>query len=128
MHLERVWRHTGDGRGQSMIELALLIPVLGLLLLAVVDFARAYNVQQRLENGAHLVALQLLANPSVPVAASIAAQAGLPPGSVTATTSYAADLNGDNHVTLTAQYDDPLMLPGLRSMQTHTPSNGTLRI
>src|SRR5205823_9556124 len=73
-------------------------------------------------------ALQLLANPSLPVAASIAAQAGLPSGAVTATTSYAADANGDNHVTLTAQYDDPLMLPGLRSLQTHTPSNGTLRI
>src|SRR5436305_842300 len=48
MRLERRGRRTGDGRGQSMIELALLMPVLGLLLLTVVDFARAYNVPQRL--------------------------------------------------------------------------------
>jgi Flp pilus assembly protein TadG len=128
MHRERQWRRIGDGRGHSTIELALLVPILGFLLLTVVDFARAYRVQQRLENGTHRVALQLLANPSLPVAASIAVQAGLPPGAVTATTSYSADPNGDNHVTLTAQYDDPLILPGLRSLQTHAPTNGTLRI
>src|SRR5205823_1176602 len=46
----------------------------------------------------------------------------------TATTTYTADLNGDNHVTITAQYDDPLMLPGLRNLQTRTLTNGKLRI
>jgi Flp pilus assembly protein TadG len=111
-----------------MTELALLLPILAFLLLAVVDFAQAHSVQQRLENGAHLAALKLLADPSVPLAAGIAAEARLPSSAVTATTSYTADGNGDNHVTITAQYDDPLMLPGLRNLQTRAFTNGKLRI
>jgi hypothetical protein len=111
-----------------MAEVALLLPILAFLLLAVVDFAQVYNVQQRLENGAHLAALKLLANPSEPLAAGIAAEARLPSGAVTATTNYTADLNGDNHVTITAQYDDPLMLPGLRNLQMGALTNGKLRI
>jgi Flp pilus assembly protein TadG len=111
-----------------MTELAMLLPILAFLLLAVVDFAQVHSVQQRLENGTHLAALKLLANPSVPLAAGIAAEARLPSGAVTATTSYTADGNGDNHVTITAQYDDPLMLPGLRNLQTRALTNGKLRI
>jgi TadE-like protein len=128
MRLERLRRHTGHGRGQSMTELAMLLPILAFLLLAVVDFAHVHSVQQRLENGTHLAALKLLANPSVPLAAGIAAEARLPSTAVTATTSYTADLNGDNHVTIMAQYDDPLMLPGLRNLQTRALTNGKLRI
>src|SRR5919204_658286 len=100
MRLERLRRRTGHGRGQSMTELAMLLPILAFLLLAVVDFAHVHSVQQRLENGTHLAASKLLANPSVPLAAGIAAEARLPSSAVTATTSYTADLNGDNHVTL----------------------------
>jgi Flp pilus assembly protein TadG len=117
-----------------MTELAMLLPILAFLLLAVVDFAHVHSVQQRLENGTHLAALKLLANPCVSpsppacIAADIAAEARLPVGAVTATTSYTADGNGDNHVTITAQYDDPLMLPGLRNLQTRALTNGKLRI
>ena len=134
MSLERLRRRTRHGRGQSMTELAMLLPILAFLLLAVVDFAQVHSVQQRLENGTHLAALKLLANPCVSpsppacIAADIAAEARLPVGAVTATTSYTADLNGDNHVTITAQYDDPLMLPGLRNLQTRALTNGKLRI
>ena len=128
MSLERLRRRTRHGRGQSMTELAMLLPILAFLLLAVVDFAQVHSVQQRLENGTHLAALKLLANPSVPLAAGIAAEARLLSSAVTATTSYTADLNGDNHVTITAQYDDPLMLPGLRNLQTRALTNGKLRI
>ena len=132
MRLERLRRRSEHGRGQSLTELALLLPILAFLLLAVVDFAQVYNVQQRLENGAHLAALKLLANPCAPqpacIATDIAAEARLPSSAVTATTSYTADPNGDNHVTITAQYDDPLMLPGLRNLQMHALTNGKLRI
>src|SRR5918911_1175893 len=128
MGLERLRRRTGHGRGQSMTERPMLLPILAFLLLAVVDFAHVHSVQQRLENGTHLAALKLLADPSVPLAAGIAAEARLPSSAVTATTSYTADLNGDNHVTITAQYDDPLMLPGLRNLQTRALTNGKLRI
>src|SRR5918911_756800 len=128
MGLERLRRRTGHGRGQSMTERPMLLPILAFLLLAVVDFAHVHSVQQRLENGTHLAALKLLADPSVPLAAGIAAEARLPSGAVTATTVYTADLNGNNHVTITAQYDDPLMLPGLRNLQTRALTNGKLRI
>src|SRR5919198_3328053 len=128
MRLERLRRRTRHGRGQSVTELAMLLPILAFLLLAVVDFTQVHSVQQRLENGTHLAALKLLANPSVPLAADIAAEARLPSSAVTATTSYTADLNGDNHVTITAQYDDPLMLPGLRNLQMGALTNGKLRI
>src|SRR5437763_12645521 len=128
MRLERLRRRTGHGRGQSLTELAMLLPILAFLLLAVVDFAQAYSMQQRLENGAHLAASKLLADPSVSLAPGIAAEARLPSSAVTATTSYTADPNGDNHVTITAQYDDPLMLPGLRNLQTRALTNGKLRI
>src|SRR5919204_5636696 len=132
MRLERLRRRTGHGRGQSMPELAMLLPILAFLLLAVVDFAHVHSVQQRLENGTHLAALKLLANPCVSppacIATDIAAESRLPSGAVTATTSYAADPNGDNHVTITAQYDDPLMLPGLRNLQMSALTNGKLRI
>ncbi len=37
-------RRAEEGRGQSMIELALLMPALCFLLLAVVDFAQASSV------------------------------------------------------------------------------------
>ena len=80
--------------------LSMLLPILTFLLLAVVDFAQVHSVQQRLENGTHLAALKLLANPSVPLAAGIAAEARLPSSAVTATTSDTTDLNGDNHVTI----------------------------
>src|SRR5918911_4877577 len=99
MRLERLRRRTGHGRGQSMTELAMLLPILAFLLLAVVDFAHVHSVQQRLENGTHLAALKLLANPCVSpsppacIAADIAAEARLPVGAVTATTSYTADGN-----------------------------------
>ncbi len=123
----RGWRG-GEGRGQSMIELALLMPVLCFLLLAVVDLARAYSVAQRLEQGAHLASSKLLATPTLPLVAAVAAEAGLPPSAVTATASYSADPNGNNHVTITAAYPYPLLLPGLRALQLGALSNGTVRI
>src|SRR5919201_6409516 len=98
MRLERLRRRTGHGRGQSVTELAMLLPILAFLLLAVVDFAQVHSVQQRLENGTHLAALKLLANPCVPlpacIAADIATEARLPSGAVSATTIYTPDLNG----------------------------------
>ncbi len=64
----------------------------------------------------------------MPLTATIATEAGLPASAVTATTSYGADPNGNNHVTITAAYAYPLMLPGIRNLQTGALSNGTLLI
>ena len=117
-------------RGQSMTELALAMLVFCFLLLGVVDMARAYSVDKRLEQGAHLAALSY-ADPSYSstyVASYIATQAGLSSGAVTVTKTYSVDDNGNNHVILTAAYAYPLLLPGLRNLQVGAITNGKLSI
>ncbi len=49
--LNRTARH--DERGQAIVEFAFVLPVLLLLLLGVIFFARAYNLQQVLSGAAH---------------------------------------------------------------------------
>jgi len=44
-------------RGTSLVELALLLPVLGLLLLGVIDFGRAYYLSIEVQNAAEAGAL-----------------------------------------------------------------------
>jgi hypothetical protein len=126
------WRGAQDECGQSLLELALCLPVFCFLLLAAVDFARAYSVEKRLEQGAHSAALlTVMADPSysdTDVASYIAIQAGLPSGTVTAAKTYSADTNGNNHVTITAAYGYPLLFPGLRSVQAGGIANGKLGI
>ena len=49
--LNRTAHH--DERGQAIVEFAFVLPVLFLLLLGVIFFARAYNLQQVLSGAAH---------------------------------------------------------------------------
>jgi len=120
--------------GQSMLEFALCLPILCFLLLAVVDFARAYSVEKRLEQGAHSATLAV-SDPSFSdsgrysdVANYIAAQAGLTAGTVNPTRTYSADANGNNRVIITAEYKYRLLLPGLRNLQVGGITDGTLAI
>src|SRR3972149_2815490 len=43
---------TREGRGQALVEFALLLPVLIVLIMGVLDFARAFNVLQVVTNAA----------------------------------------------------------------------------
>ena len=46
-----------NSHGQSMIELALLVPLLLVLVLGAVDVAQALSTRSRLENAAYVAAL-----------------------------------------------------------------------
>ena len=109
-----------------MVELALLLPILVLLLLGAVDVSHVLSIQQRLARATHLAALRLLVSPSIDLSAMIQAESGLSP--VTVADSYTLDPNGENQATITATYEYPLLMPGLRNLQTQTISNGTLHV
>jgi hypothetical protein len=97
-----------------------------------VDYARVSSAQQRLEHGAHLATLMLFKDPSYQASAKLSQfvqqESGLPSGTVTATASYGADANGDDQVIVAAQYDYPLLLPGLQNLRLGRLSDGKLHI
>jgi Flp pilus assembly protein TadG len=57
-------RHRGLSRGQATIELALLMPVVLMLLLAAGDLARVFNVQVTIASAARAGALEAAAHPT----------------------------------------------------------------
>ncbi len=124
------WRWRGRGgarpRGQSTVELALILPVVVILLLGAVDFAQVLSVQQRLEHAAHLATLRLLKDPSLDLASYIAAESGLTP--VSAGSAYSVAPDGADQVVVTATYAYPLLMPGLRNLQTRSITDGKLHI
>jgi len=99
-------RHKGhlDGkshfeRGAAAVEMALVLPVLLFVLMAMIDFGRAYNAQIQVSaaarEGVRLAALNVTANASDPDYGTAAitarvqsAAGGLNPSTVTATTTY----------------------------------------
>lgn len=117
-------------RGQSMVELALIIPMLCMLLLGAVDFARVSSVQQHLEQAVHLATLRLQTDSTLAVTSFVQAESGLP--SATASKGYSADFSaspdGADQVVVTATYDYPLLLPGLQNLRTRTLSDGKLHV
>jgi Flp pilus assembly protein TadG len=109
--------------GQSLTEVALVLPILFLIVLGAVDIARALSVQQRLERAAHLVAQRLATNPTLPVTTTVQQESGLqPPANVSAGTVYTTTPDGSDQVKVTASYTYTLLLPGLRK------GLGTLRL
>lgn len=59
-------RRLGNRRGQALVEFALLLPVLALLLMAILEFGRAWNAKQVLTDGAREGArLAVVANPTI---------------------------------------------------------------
>src|SRR2546430_16591208 len=54
-----------NSRGQSMTEVAFLLPVLLLLILGAVDVAQVLSAQQHLEQAAYVAALRLRSAPSL---------------------------------------------------------------
>src|SRR5438105_4976063 len=116
-----------SSRGQSLTELALLLPVLLFLILGAVDVAQVLSAQQHLENAAYLGALRLRNAPSLRdptrLAAFMKAESGLSP--VTAGTTYSIGGAGADQVVVTATSPYTLLLPGLAKLLTAGRSNGT---
>ena len=62
--------HSIFENGQSLIELAIAMPILLLLLCGLLDLGRAYFIHVALEDGAGEAALYLAINPGCPTAAA----------------------------------------------------------
>src|SRR5437763_8135215 len=105
---------TGHARGQSIVELAMILPVMLFLLLGAVDYAQVLSAEQHLENAAHVATLRLLTTPSLSspanLAALIQAESGLAP--VSAVARYSVSGERADQVVVTATYNYPLLLPG----------------
>lgn len=108
----------------------MILPVVLIMVLGAVDVARVLSTQQRLENAAHLASLRLLTTPSLNTPAGLAsfiqAESGLSP--VSAGSSYSLSGDGADQVVVTATYNYPLILPGLRNLQTGFTHNGNFTI
>jgi hypothetical protein len=117
-------------RGQSLVELAILLPVLLFLLLGATDLAQVLSAEVHLEGAAHEAALSLATTPSLSSSATLASYmqstSGLTPISAGATYSLSGD--GADQVVITATYSYPLLMPGLRNLQIGNISNGKLKV
>jgi Flp pilus assembly protein TadG len=117
-------------RGQSIVELAMILPVALFLLLGAVDYAQVLSAEQRLENAAHVATLRLLTRPGLSSPARlipfIQAESGLSPVSAGAT--YSVSGEGADQVVVTATYDYPLLLPGLQNLRIGALGNGKFHI
>jgi Flp pilus assembly protein TadG len=103
--------HPRRTAGQSLTEVALVLPILFLLVLGAVDIARALSAQQRLERAAHLVAQRLATNPTLPVTTNVQQESGLQPSTnVSAGTVYTTTPDLSDQVIVTATYTYPLLL------------------
>ena len=100
--------HSRRTAGQSLTEVALILPILFLLVLGAVDIARALSAQQRLERAAHLVAQRLATNPTLPVTATVQQESGLQ--SASAGTVYTTTPDLSDQVIVTATYPYTLLL------------------
>jgi Flp pilus assembly protein TadG len=130
MSTMRHWRKN-DARGQSMVEMAMVLPVILILVLAAVDFAQVLSAEQRLENAAHVATLRLLTHPSLftstgSLTNTIQEESGLAPVSAGAT--YSVSGEGADQVAITATYAYTLLLPGLQNLRIGSLSNGKLPI
>lgn len=121
----RPWKER-SAPGQSMVELALLLPILVILVLGAVDISQVVSVQQRLARAAHLATIKLLVSPTLNLSAFIQAESGL--ATATASSRYALGQGKTDLVVVTSSYDYPLLMPGLRNLQTGSIGNGKLRI
>lgn len=97
--------------GAAAVEFALVMPILLLLVMGTIDFARAYNAHISLSGGAREGA-RVLALTSDPVQAESAtknAAPSIPPGDITVTTSSC--LNPGDPARVDASYDFSYITP-----------------
>ena len=117
-------RHKRKRRGAAAVELALVSPFLAFLFAVTVDFARAFNVSQTIENCARNGAIYA-ADPKAPAnnlyssvsAAALASANGLSP-TPTVTSTNGTDANGNSCVTVTVSYPFTTFLSFMGSSTT----------
>src|SRR5436305_8601826 len=109
-------------RGQSMTEVAFILPLVLALILGAVDVAQVLSAQQHLENAAYLAALRLRSTPSLGaptrLATFIQAESGLAP--VSAASRYGMGGARADQVVVTATNAYPPPLPGPGKLLTRT--------
>ena len=108
------------GKGQSLIELALLMPVLVLILAGILDLGRAYMTLVALNDSAAEGAAYAAAHPSQ--TDQIRARAMDSSNALATLTldqvivDYAATITPGNPITVTIQYDYELMTPFINAI------------
>lgn len=114
----------GAPAGMAAVELAALLPILCFIMLAAVDFGRAFyawlTVADCARNGA-LYAAGYTSSSNTPYAtysaAALADAASLSPSPTVATPQYGTDSNGDSYVQITVSYTFQTIVtyPGISS-------------
>jgi Flp pilus assembly protein TadG len=107
-------------RGQSIVELAIVLPLLILLLMGVADVGRAYYILVSLNDAASEGATYASINPSdvdgIQLRAVEATDGLMEPGRTNVSVQYPAQLVSGAPITVTAQYDMQLFTPVFEGM------------
>ncbi len=121
----RTLRGAGD-RGATLVESALVLPILVLLVFGVVEFGRAYNAQVTLTHSAREGVRELAINQDPAAAASkaVAAATSLDPTDLTVT---ASSCTAGYDATLTVSYPFTYDIPLLGSQTLTLTGTGVMR-
>lgn len=109
-------RFNRDQRGQALVEFALVLPILLILLLGIIDFARAWNVYQVLTDAGREGAREAVVANGLDVAEvqtiviTAASRAGI--GLSTADVTVALGQDRGDPTTVTVSYSHPLRYVG----------------
>jgi Flp pilus assembly protein TadG len=134
MRAERIRKTQENEKGQSLVEFALVVPLLLLLVIGIAEFGRAWMTQNIL-TGAAREAVRLLAVPPPaggPAVANTRAIAVLAAAGITTATVSVVDAPGSfGPVTVTVNYNFPVtiagFIPGLNNATFPLSSTTTMR-
>jgi len=111
---KRVRGTSGGSRGQSLIELALTLPLILLLFLGIMDLARAFLIYSEVSNAAREGARYGMVHPGENTAIITAARAKCvlaPAAQMTVTPSYDTQPAFGHRVVVSTEYDLTLLTP-----------------
>ena len=115
-----------------MVELAIVLPLLCVMLLGAVDFARVLSAKQHLSHAVHVASLRLLTAPGLganpALTTLVQSRSGLEPGAVAAAVAYSLGGDGSNMAIVTASYTYTMIMPGLQALRTGALSDGHLHV
>jgi len=133
MRAKRIRNTPGNEKGQSLVEFALVVPLLLILVFGIAEFGRAWMTQNIL-TGAAREAVRLLAVPAPrggPNAANLRAVAVLASAGITADNVVVIDVIVDGVVSVRVDYNIPVVvvgfIPGLDCTTIPLTSTTTMR-